>query len=125
MPLIEPGGFLTDWAGTSITVHYVRDAYLSTVVVRVEALERGLPILFDPKKAAQAILTISDVPEPPLWLVHDELPLSEVTDSLTFVPSRPFFPGAPVWPGAPVLPVAPVWPFSAAIAPCERRFRPI
>ena len=67
--LIEPGGFRTDWAGASMTVHEVRDAYRPTVGVRVEALERGLPMLGDPKKAAQAILTISDVPEPPLRLL--------------------------------------------------------
>jgi NAD(P)-dependent dehydrogenase (short-subunit alcohol dehydrogenase family) len=67
--LIEPGGFRTDWAGSSMTVHEIRDAYRPTVGPRVEALERGLPMLGDPTKAAQAILTIADVPEPPLRLL--------------------------------------------------------
>jgi NAD(P)-dependent dehydrogenase (short-subunit alcohol dehydrogenase family) len=67
--LIEPGGFRTDWAGSSMTLHEIREAYRPTVGVRVEALERGLPMLGDPRKAAQAILTISEVPEPPLRLL--------------------------------------------------------
>jgi NAD(P)-dependent dehydrogenase (short-subunit alcohol dehydrogenase family) len=66
--LIEPGGIRTDWAGSSMTVHEIRPEYLETVGRMVEYRESITP-LGDPVKAAQAILTISRVPDPPLRLL--------------------------------------------------------
>jgi NAD(P)-dependent dehydrogenase (short-subunit alcohol dehydrogenase family) len=66
--IIEPGGFRTDWAGASMTVHGLRDAYEPTVGrmnrYRADAVANG-----DPAKAAQAILRVASVPEPPLRLL--------------------------------------------------------
>jgi NAD(P)-dependent dehydrogenase (short-subunit alcohol dehydrogenase family) len=66
--VIEPGGFRTDWAGSSMTVHEIREDYRPTVgrlaVRRSEATQLG-----DPRKAAQAILRITEVEAPPLRLL--------------------------------------------------------
>jgi NAD(P)-dependent dehydrogenase (short-subunit alcohol dehydrogenase family) len=66
--IIEPGGFATDWAGASMTVHALRDAYEPTVGV-INRYREGAVANGDPAKAAQAILTIASVPEPPLRLL--------------------------------------------------------
>jgi NAD(P)-dependent dehydrogenase (short-subunit alcohol dehydrogenase family) len=61
--LIEPGGMRTEWGGSSMTVHPIRGAY--TAVGRTAAYRVSGPLpLGDPKKAAQAILKISEVPKP-------------------------------------------------------------
>ena len=67
--LVEPGGFRTDWAGSSMRVGEVSEAYRSTVgavggEARQEATSRG-----DPAKAALAILRIAAEPAPPLRLL--------------------------------------------------------
>jgi NAD(P)-dependent dehydrogenase (short-subunit alcohol dehydrogenase family) len=67
--LVEPGGFRTDWAGASMTVHEIREEYRPTVGRRVERLRRGIPALGDPRKGAQAILQLAALPEPPLRLL--------------------------------------------------------
>jgi NAD(P)-dependent dehydrogenase (short-subunit alcohol dehydrogenase family) len=66
--IIEPGGFRTDWAGSSMTVHEIREDYHQTIGRMVEYRESAAPP-GDPAKAAQAILEISRVPEPPLHLL--------------------------------------------------------
>jgi NAD(P)-dependent dehydrogenase (short-subunit alcohol dehydrogenase family) len=66
--LVEPGGFATDWAGASMTVHALRDAYEPTVGV-LNRHREGAVANGDPAKAAQAILRIASVPEPPLRLL--------------------------------------------------------
>ena len=66
--IIEPGGFRTDWAGASMTVHEVRDAYQPTVGAMAAYREQATP-LGDPVKGAAAILEIAQVPEPPLRLL--------------------------------------------------------
>jgi NAD(P)-dependent dehydrogenase (short-subunit alcohol dehydrogenase family) len=66
--IIEPGGFRTDWAGASMTVHDLRDAYEPTVGA-MNRYREGAVANGDPAKAAQAILTIASVPEPPLRLL--------------------------------------------------------
>ncbi|WP_430390192.1 oxidoreductase [Dyella sp. 20L07] len=70
--LIEPGGFRTDWAGPSMTVHTpaADSAYAPMLGQMIEMMqahagnETG-----DPVKAAQAILTIAQQPQPPLRLL--------------------------------------------------------
>ena len=66
--IIEPGGFRTDWAGSSMTVHAIRDAYQPTVGTMASYREQATP-LGDPVKGAAAILRIAQVPEPPLRLL--------------------------------------------------------
>jgi NAD(P)-dependent dehydrogenase (short-subunit alcohol dehydrogenase family) len=66
--IIEPGGFRTDWAGPSMTVHAIRDAYQPTVGTMASYREQATP-LGDPVKGAAAILAIAQVPEPPLRLL--------------------------------------------------------
>ena len=66
--IIEPGGFRTDWAGSSMTVHAIRDAYQPTVGTMASYREQATP-LGDPVKGAAAILEIAQVPEPPLRLL--------------------------------------------------------
>ena len=66
--LIEPGGFRTDWAGSSMTMHPVRDEYQPSVGAMAEYNSHSTPI-GDPAKAAQAILRIADEPQPPLRLL--------------------------------------------------------
>jgi NAD(P)-dependent dehydrogenase (short-subunit alcohol dehydrogenase family) len=66
--IVEPGGFSTDWSGASMTIHKTRDAYQPSVGVMSERRKRATA-LGDPVKAAQAILTITEVPEPPLRLL--------------------------------------------------------
>jgi NAD(P)-dependent dehydrogenase (short-subunit alcohol dehydrogenase family) len=66
--IVEPGGFRTDWAGSSMTVHPFNHAYRPTVGVMSEYRDAATP-LGDPVKGAQAILKIASVPEPPLRLL--------------------------------------------------------
>jgi NAD(P)-dependent dehydrogenase (short-subunit alcohol dehydrogenase family) len=66
--IVEPGGFRTDWGGSSMTVHPVREPYRATVGRMAEYRDSATPP-GDPEKAAQAILKIADVPEPPLRLL--------------------------------------------------------
>jgi NAD(P)-dependent dehydrogenase (short-subunit alcohol dehydrogenase family) len=69
--VVEPGPFRTDWAGRSLqsSPHPIA-AYEKTVHARLRQLDGysghqpG-----DPKRAAQAIVTVVDSPEPPLNLV--------------------------------------------------------
>jgi NAD(P)-dependent dehydrogenase (short-subunit alcohol dehydrogenase family) len=67
--IIEPGGFATDWAGSSMTMHEIRDDYDETVGARVRFMASGYTPLGDPSKGAQAILEISEVESPPLRLL--------------------------------------------------------
>jgi NAD(P)-dependent dehydrogenase (short-subunit alcohol dehydrogenase family) len=68
--LVEPGGFRTDWAGSSMTQTPPSADYQGTVGQMMSYLrahtghEPG-----DPAKAVQAILTVVDAEQPPLRLV--------------------------------------------------------
>ncbi|MDQ0497244.1 MULTISPECIES: oxidoreductase [Paenibacillus] len=68
--LIEPGGFRTDWAGSSMQHIEPRDEYKDTVggllkhLRDVTGKENG-----DPNRAAQAIITIVNEENPPLRLL--------------------------------------------------------
>jgi NAD(P)-dependent dehydrogenase (short-subunit alcohol dehydrogenase family) len=80
--LIEPGGVRTDWAGSSMTIHEIRDAYEPTVGMMSRRRSSGRPPLSDPVKAARAILKVAEVPEPPLRLLlgSDAYALARVED---------------------------------------------
>lgn len=66
--IVEPGGFRTDWAGSSMTVDTLRDAYQKTIGPLIEYRNAHQPI-GDPAKAAQAILRIAGTETPPLRLL--------------------------------------------------------
>ena len=63
---IEPGGFRTDWAGSSTTVHEIRDDYGPTVGRMMQYRESSTP-LGDPAKAGDP--EDSKVPEPSVRLL--------------------------------------------------------
>jgi NAD(P)-dependent dehydrogenase (short-subunit alcohol dehydrogenase family) len=81
--IVEPGGFRTDWAGSSMTVRESRPEYDSTIGFMIEyrkahaGTEPG-----DPAKAASAILHIASLDEPPLRLLlgSDAVNLVEQSD---------------------------------------------
>jgi NAD(P)-dependent dehydrogenase (short-subunit alcohol dehydrogenase family) len=68
--IIEPGGFRTDFAGTSTVINAGQEAYASTVGAtaafqrKFNGMQPG-----DPVKAARAILEISATDDPPLRLL--------------------------------------------------------
>jgi NAD(P)-dependent dehydrogenase (short-subunit alcohol dehydrogenase family) len=66
--IVEPGGFRTDWAGSSMTVDASRDVYQQTIGPLIEYRNAHQPI-GDPAKAAQAILRIAGIETPPLRLL--------------------------------------------------------
>jgi NAD(P)-dependent dehydrogenase (short-subunit alcohol dehydrogenase family) len=68
--IIEPGGFRTDFAGSSTTIADVRADYDSTVgnAARFQHSYNGKQP-GDPVKAAQVILQVASMSEPPLRLL--------------------------------------------------------
>jgi len=68
--IIEPGGFRTDFAGSSTKIQEVRPEYDSTVgkAARFQAEYNGNQP-GDPAKAAEVILKVANMPEPPLRLL--------------------------------------------------------
>ncbi len=68
--VVEPGGFRTDWAGSSMRIDDLTPAYRDTVgafasyVGQSSGAQRG-----DPAKGAKAILELANLPEPPLRLL--------------------------------------------------------
>jgi NAD(P)-dependent dehydrogenase (short-subunit alcohol dehydrogenase family) len=68
--IVEPGGFRTDWAGSSMTIRQSRPEYDSTIgaMIRYRANMTG-QATGDQAKAALAILKIADVDQPPLRLL--------------------------------------------------------
>nr|WP_320012774.1 oxidoreductase [uncultured Desulfobulbus sp.] len=69
--VVEPGPFRTDWQGRSLKTAPQRiDAYAKTVHARVHQLSATSgQQAGDPVRAAQAIVTAVDAPQPPLHLV--------------------------------------------------------
>ena len=68
--IIEPGGFRTDWSGSSMTIYPTRPEYDSTVgeVARFQRSYDGAQP-GDPAKAAAVIIHITSLDEPPLRLL--------------------------------------------------------
>jgi NAD(P)-dependent dehydrogenase (short-subunit alcohol dehydrogenase family) len=68
--IVEPGGFRTDWAGSSMQIAEIREEYKATVGNHaMHARQSSGKQQGDPDKAAQAILQIAQLPEPPLRLL--------------------------------------------------------
>jgi len=63
--IVEPGGFRTDWSGASMSFAKPIDAYESVAAFR-RFLHNGHRSPGDPRKAAQAILKLVELPELPL-----------------------------------------------------------
>lgn len=67
--IVEPGGFRTDFAGSSTRLNPGRPEYAAVVGAQaVRQAEYNGRQPGDPARAAQAILTLSELPEPPLRL---------------------------------------------------------
>jgi NAD(P)-dependent dehydrogenase (short-subunit alcohol dehydrogenase family) len=67
---IEPGGFRTDWAGSSMVVADIPGDYRPSVgAVATRLRERVGREPGDPDKAAQVILQVAELDDPPLQLV--------------------------------------------------------
>jgi NAD(P)-dependent dehydrogenase (short-subunit alcohol dehydrogenase family) len=64
--VVEPSGFRTDWAGASMTVHEVPEAYAGTVgAMRAAAGQSGALAAGDPQRAAEILVKIAghqDIP---------------------------------------------------------------
>ena len=67
LTIIEPGGFRTDWAGSSMR-HFQWGPDYEPSVGMMAKLARGHEPVGDPAKAAQAIIEVADADEPPLRL---------------------------------------------------------
>lgn len=69
LTIVEPGGFRTDWAGASMAYASPLEAYAPTVGIMRGYMEKhGGQQPGDPRKAASAILRITEIAEPPLRL---------------------------------------------------------
>jgi hypothetical protein len=62
--ILEPGGFRTDFAGVSTSLHEGRAEYDSVVGAAARQQHGNQPD--DPARAAQVILNVATMPKPPL-----------------------------------------------------------
>ena len=67
--VIEPGGMVTDWAGSSMTIPPVSEPYRETVGATAAVHDASWVPLGDPAKVAQVVLQLLDMDEPPLRLI--------------------------------------------------------
>jgi NAD(P)-dependent dehydrogenase (short-subunit alcohol dehydrogenase family) len=63
--VVEPGGFRTDWAGSSMTIAPISDDYQATVGLMAEYRRNPDIMRGDPDKAAQVLLHIAALEDPP------------------------------------------------------------
>lgn len=67
---VEPGGFRTDWGGSSMSYAPKVEGYEATVDSRRKLFESGdFNPMGDPDKAANVLIELVDHPEPPVHLV--------------------------------------------------------
>ncbi|GAB4017993.1 oxidoreductase [Spirosoma koreense] len=67
---VEPGGFRTDWAGSSMSYASPVEGYESTVDWVAEHLKGDAYVpMGDPDKAAKVLVELVDHPEPPVHLI--------------------------------------------------------
>ncbi|HEX3789618.1 MAG TPA: oxidoreductase [Pseudonocardiaceae bacterium] len=68
--IVEPGSFRTDWAGSSMQIADIAEDYQSTLGMIVKyRQDRAGNEPGDPAKAAQVLLKVADLAEPPLQLL--------------------------------------------------------
>ena len=77
--LIEPGGFSTDWAGSSARHAAELPDYAEIHAKAAESRASRSSKPGDPQASARAILKVVDAPEPPLRVFFGELPLQLAT----------------------------------------------
>jgi NAD(P)-dependent dehydrogenase (short-subunit alcohol dehydrogenase family) len=73
--LIEPGGFSTDWGGSSARHAEPLDAYADAHEASRQRRERGASAAGDPAASARAVLRIVDAEDPPLRVFLGSAPL--------------------------------------------------
>jgi NAD(P)-dependent dehydrogenase (short-subunit alcohol dehydrogenase family) len=81
--IIEPGGFRTDWAGSSMTIADIRPEYEASVGALAKLLRENTgKAIGDPAKAATVILQVAKLEKPPLRLLlgSDAVRMAEATD---------------------------------------------
>jgi NAD(P)-dependent dehydrogenase (short-subunit alcohol dehydrogenase family) len=68
--IVEPGGFRTDWAGSSMRIDPVSDDYKPTVGAFAQGMRGNLDATRgDPVKGGRAIVELAQMPAPPLRLL--------------------------------------------------------
>ena len=73
--LIEPGGFSTDWGGSSARYADAHDAYEQAHEAAQRRRESGAQSAGDPNASAEAVMRIVDAHEPPLRVFFGSAPL--------------------------------------------------
>jgi NAD(P)-dependent dehydrogenase (short-subunit alcohol dehydrogenase family) len=77
--LIEPGGYATDWAGSSARHATPMPAYDGVREQAARQRAGRIPAPGDPAATRDAVLRLVDAPNPPLRLFLGEMPLSVAT----------------------------------------------
>ncbi len=75
MTLIEPGGYETDWSGSSAVRAKANPAYDELREHLTEARRTMIGKRGDPKASAKAILAVVDSDDPPLRIFLGDAPL--------------------------------------------------
>ncbi len=73
--LVEPGGFSTDWSGSSAKRATELPAYEEAKAVAAKARDQRFSKPGDPQASAAALLKVVDAEKPPLRVFFGELPL--------------------------------------------------
>jgi NAD(P)-dependent dehydrogenase (short-subunit alcohol dehydrogenase family) len=73
--LIEPGGFSTDWSGSSAKRATELPAYADAKAVAAKARDQRFSRPGNPQASAAALLKVVDTENPPLRVFFGELPL--------------------------------------------------
>ena len=66
--VVEPSGFATDWAGSSMTVHEIAPAYQQTVGAMHDRVRATSGAAGDPKRGAEIVVRAVDREHPPTHL---------------------------------------------------------
>jgi NAD(P)-dependent dehydrogenase (short-subunit alcohol dehydrogenase family) len=67
--IVEPGGFRTDWASSSMTVHESKPEYDVSVGAVVQLMSHAAIARGNPAKAAEVLIQIAQLEQPPLRLL--------------------------------------------------------
>ncbi|MEV7289673.1 SDR family NAD(P)-dependent oxidoreductase [Streptomyces sp. NPDC093252] len=67
--VVEPGGFATDWAGSSMRIPEVAPGYEPTVGEMVRVLDGAVAAQGDPKRAGEILVRVVKHPHPPTHLL--------------------------------------------------------
>ena len=77
---IEPGGFDTDWAGSSMEVQELPEEYVATVGTLADHIASGVTAAGDPKRAAEIIVRVVQGGDLPNHLLMGELAVTMSLD---------------------------------------------